>query len=295
MSITRHPILRNGPFWLTFSAIMFAVMAVLVRLAGRAGIPGSESTVIRFTFALLVVALYRVFGIGRIEARRPFLWIARGAVGGAAILFYFLSLAAAKGPNAGSLTNSVFLGNSYFIYAPIFAAIFLKERLCLKTIIMVLVAFVGLYLISQVDTRGISMADVFGLISGILAGLGLVIVRELRKDTTTTSIFFSLAIFGLLAGLVALPFEKAVWPDAYGWLLLLLIGVSSTIGQLTLTYAMRFTRTGEAGIIQLSTVIYSSAAGVLWLGDPFSTRILVGAILVFVSATYISFNHQTCE
>jgi len=274
---------------------MFAVMAVLVRLAGRAGIPGSESTVIRFTFALLVVALYRVFGIGRIEVRRPSLWIARGGVGGAAILFYFLSLAAAKGPNAGSLTNSVFLGNSYFIYAPIFAAILLKERICLKTIIMVLVAFAGLYLISQVDTRGISMADVFGLISGILAGLGLVIVRELRKDTTTTSIFFSLAIFGLLAGLVALPFEKAVWPDAYGWLLLLLIGVSSTIGQLTLTYAMRFTRTGEAGIIQLSTVIYSSAAGVLWLGDPFSTRILIGAILVFVSATYISFNHQACE
>jgi drug/metabolite transporter (DMT)-like permease len=288
-------ILRNGPLWLFISAIMFAVMAVLVRLAGLAGIPGSESTVVRFMFALLVVALYRAVGLGRIEIHRPLLWTARGVVGGTAILFYFLSLAAAKGPEATPLTNSVFFGNSYFVYAPIFAAILLRERLCLPTALMIIIAFTGLYLISQVETRGISTADIYGLLAGILGGLGLVIVRELRKDSTTTSIFLSLAIFGLLAGLVTMPFERIVLPSTEGWLLLILIGISSTVGQLAFTYAMRFTRTGEAGIIQLSTVVYSSLAGVLWFGDPFNARILIGAVLVLGSAAYITLAYETCD
>lgn len=290
---TRYRLLRNGHLWLTFSAIMFAVMAVFVRMAGEHGIPGSESTVVRFLFSLLIVAVYQITGIGEIRVRRTALWAARGIIGGAAILFYFLSLAAAKGPGATPLTNSVFLGNSYFIYAPIFAALLLKERLCLGTMLMVLVALVGLYLIAQV--RGLVAADVYGLLAGILGGLGLVAVRELRKDLNAPTIFLSLGIFGLLAGLIMLPLERAVWPNGIGWALLILIGVSSTIGQLAMTHAMRFTRAGEAGIIQMSTVVYSSVAGILWFGDPFNMRILLGAVLVFVSAVYISLVHGACE
>ena len=44
--------IRNGPLWLTVSAMLFSVMAILVRVAGQHGIPGSESTLIRFLIGL---------------------------------------------------------------------------------------------------------------------------------------------------------------------------------------------------------------------------------------------------
>lgn len=90
--------------------------------------------------------------------------------------------------------------------------------------------------------------------------------------------------------------EKPIWPNAMGWAILVLMGITSTIGQLLMTYALKFTPAGEAGIIQMTTVIYSSLAGVLWFGDPFNARIAIGALIVLASAAYISLRTQdVCE
>lgn len=81
-----------------------------------------------------------------------------------------------------------------------------------------------------------------------------------------------------------------------GWVILVVMGISSTVGQLLMTYALKYTPAGEAGIIQMTTVIYSSLAGILWFGDPFNARILTGALIVLAAAGYISFQTPaTCE
>lgn len=274
--------------WLTISAIVFAVMAVAVRLAGIHDITGSQATLARFLFGLATVAVAHASGTARVRLRRLPLLIARGITGGVAILFYFLSLTAAKGEGAVPLTNSVFLGNSYFIYAPLFGAIFLHERLRISTVLMVAAALVGLYLVAQPDFSNLRAGNVYGFASGLMAGLTIVTIRELRRTEEPISIFFSLSVFGILASLIFLAAEKFVWPDPMGWFLLVIIGITSTIGQLSMTYAMRFARAGEGSIIAMTTVIYSSIAGVLWFGDPFNLKIAIGAVIVIGSAAYIS-------
>lgn len=287
-SRSAQPAAFRGPLLLAISALIFGAMAVVVRISGREGIPGSETTLIRFVFGLVTVLAFGLTGKASLKLNRIPLLVARGVIGGAAILFYFLSLAAAKGPDAIPLTNSVFLGNSYFVYAPLFGALFIRERICPGTAVMVVVALVGLYFIADPNFADLRAGNLYGFLSGLLGGLALVTVRELRHTESAASIFLSLCVFGALAGLIAMIAEKPVWPDSFGWLLLFVIGVVSTIGQLLMTYAMRFTRAGEAGVIQMSAVIYASAAGVIWFDDPITTKVILGAILVLASATYIS-------
>ncbi|MCL6518363.1 MAG: DMT family transporter [Armatimonadetes bacterium] len=290
-------IITFGPIWLTISAILFAIVAVLVRLAGLQGISGSETTFVRFMFGLASVGLLHKFGIAQMHFCRKWLLAARGITGGVAILFYYLSLASVKGPGQTPLTNSVFLGNSYFIFTPIFGALLIKERLRFGTILAVAAALTGLYLVIQPNFSHIRTGDIYGLAAGVISGLAIVIIRELRKTESAISIFFSFCVFGALAGLIGMLFEGAVLPNFYGWLVLSVMGITSTVGQLSMTYALRWSRAGEAGIIQMTTVIYSSIAGILWLGDPFNWMILLGAIIVLGSAGYISLvqNLQVAE
>ncbi len=282
----------NGPFWLTVSAVLFAVMAVMVRMAGLRGVPGSETTLIRFLFGMATVGVLHSGGVIRVRLHRKWLLAARGILGGIAILLYFLSLAAAQGEGRTTLTNAVFLGNSYFIYAPLFGALLIGERLRRGTVLSVIAALFGLYLVARPELRGITAGDIYGFFAGIVSAVAIVTVRELRRTESAFGIFLSLCMFGALAGLVTMLAQNPVWPDAVGWLILVIMGVTSTLGQLTMTYALRFTGAGESGVIQMTTVVYSSIAGILWFGDPFGLRILLGGIIVLAAGAYISLAHS---
>lgn len=279
---------RNGPLWLTVSAMLFAVMAIFVRLAGRHGICGSETTLVRFVFGFAAVMGLHYVGGMEIRIRRIPLLASRGIIGGIAIVLYFLSLSAATGPGATSLTSSSFLGNSYFIFTPVFGAMLIHERLRTSTVAMVIVALVGLYFVVQPSFAHIRTGDVYGILAGITSAVAIVIIRELRKTEPAISIFLSLCVFGGLVAFLAMFLEKPVWPDRYGWTLLLAMGAAGTIGQLLMTYALKYTPAGEAGIIEMTTVIYASLAGIIWLGDPFNWKVAVGALLVLGSGGYVS-------
>ncbi len=266
-------------------------MAVAVRMAGLRGVPGSQTTLVRFVFGLLVVfVVYRSGGF-RLLIHRPWLLAGRGFFGGLAILCYFLSLAAAEGEGRTTLTNAVFLGNSYFIYIPVFGALFIRERLRMSTAAVVVVALAGLFMVSRPNLGDLRSGDLYGFLAGISGGMAMVTVRELRKTESHYVIFLSLCLFGALAGAAGMLAQKPVAIDAIGWMLLVVMGVTATAGQLAMTYAMRWSGAGEAGVIQMTTVVYSSAVGILWFGDPFNARILIGGILVLAAGTYISFVH----
>jgi drug/metabolite transporter (DMT)-like permease len=288
----------RGIAWLTASSIFFALMAICVRIAGKAGVPGSESTLIRFVFGLVVIGVMVASGRARLTIGRFPLLVARGVSGGLSILLYFLSISAANGPGAVPLTNSVFLSNSYFIYTPAVSALFIRERLRPGTISTSLVALAGLGLFIGPHLREFRAGDVYGFASGVASAASIVVLRELRKSEDPISIFFSLCVVGVIVSLPLMFIEGFVAPDLRTSIVLLLMVIAGTAGQLAFTYAMRFSHANEGSILELSTVIYSSGAGIMWLGDPFDLRIALGAALVLGSAAYVSLYetiHPRCD
>jgi drug/metabolite transporter (DMT)-like permease len=206
-----HPALAKwwGPVVLSMSAVLLAIMAVFVRMAGYHHIPGSETTLVRFGFGIIAVLAMHHTGVTRLVIRRPALLAVRGLTGGLSILCYFISLAAATGPGKTTLTNSVLLGNSFFIFTPVFGAIFIREKLRPAVIAAVVVAFAGIYLVVSPKFGGVSAGDVYGLLSAVFAGLALVVVRELRRTESATVIFLALCVIGTVLAAIALPFRAS--------------------------------------------------------------------------------------
>lgn len=278
----------RGPIYLTISAILFAGMVVFVRMASDRGIPGGETTLIRFIAGLIAVIGMHLFGFTRLVVRRHGWLAARGISGGLAILFYFLSLSATKGPGQTPLTNSVLLSNSYFVFVPLFGALIIREKLRSVTVVAVLIAFAGIYLVINPSLGGVRIGDVYGVISGITAGLAIVTMRELRKTEPAPVIFLSLCFFGAIISGGVVAIQRPVSPDAATWLILAGMAVTATAAQLLMTHAFRYIRAGEGSLIAMTTIIYSSAAGIIVFHEPFTARFAVGALLVFGSAGYLA-------
>lgn len=285
----------RGPIILSVAAILFAAMAVFVRLGSYRGIPGSETTLVRFGFGALTVVGMHCLGFTRISFGRPLMFALRGITGGLAILLYFLSISSTKGSGATTLTNAVLLSNSYFVFTPLFGALFLRERLRRITPLVVCAALLGIYLVVRPHFGGVRLGDLYGIGSAMMAALAIVTVRELRKTEGAMSIFLGLCLVGIIISVAMMVVQKPVRCDAAGWAILAGMAVTGTIAQILLTYAYKYVPAGEGSLFSMTTVIYSSMAGILLFHEPLTLTFVAGAVLVFSGAAYLALTTRIAE
>ena len=76
----------------------------------------------------------------------------------------------------------------------------------------------------------------------------------------------SSSVLGFLSVAVAWP-QPAVWPSTYEWCLLVLISLTSFAGQLSLNYGYSHLPTLTASALYYLMVVWSSALGLLFLGE----------------------------
>ena len=173
------------------AGVFFAVMGISTRATSSIDvvitkIPAIEVTFFRFLIGVLVLLpLQGKNGIQLLGNNRKRL-VYRGIIGGFAVLCYFLSL------QQTSLIHAQLLNYGSIVFAPIFASIFLKEKLGIRTVTAVLTAATGMFLILHAtNTQGQTIiGDLYGLLSGILAGAAITEIRLLRQSESSWSIFF---------------------------------------------------------------------------------------------------------
>jgi drug/metabolite transporter (DMT)-like permease len=270
------------------SSALLAAMAVFVRIGRDMGVPGCETTFVRFgAGCIFLLAMQRV-GLVRMDARRLWAHSARGLSGGFAILLYFMSLSAVSGPGRTSLTNSVLLSNSFTIFAPIFAVFIIRERLKLSVAAAIAIAFAGMALVASPKLSGIRVGDAYAIGHGVFAGLSLVYVRDLRRTESSAGVLMSLCVFGALIAGIAMIWQHPVMPSPMAWVVLGAMAVTATAAQLLQAYAMRFLPTGEGALLSMTTVVYTTIAGALFFSDPLALNVLAGGALILGSAGYLA-------
>ncbi len=268
----------RGPAALMLGAVLFAAMAICVKFAARR-IPSGELVMFRFLFGLLMVHVMQRAGLARVRHNRPALLLARGFVGALAIVLYFASI------QHTTLVKASLLSNSYPVYAALFGAMLLRERLQAATVAAFLVSAAGVWLVVDPDFSSVAKGDLYGVLSGAVAGLAIVIIRELRRTESAFTVFWYLCVFGTAMGAVSCLWSF-VWPDAREWGWILGAGAASTGGQLLITYGLRYTPAAEGSLISMSTVGYSGLFGWMFLGERLSAAGLAGAVLLLGGAGF---------
>jgi drug/metabolite transporter (DMT)-like permease len=264
------------------AALLFGLMAVAAKLA-TARLAGAEVATVRFLIMLAPVLLVPDLRRRARRWQRLDLLLYRGIFGGLAVLLYYLAI------EHVSVGMATLLNYTAPIFAVLFAARFLGERMDPRLVAPLATAFAGVLLVSHGRAAAGELLrfghwEAVGLASAVLSGAALAAIRAARRTEGSLAIYSSFSLAGLAA---AAPFALPAWrsPTGREWLLLAAVGLASIVAQLLMTYSYRWVTNLQAAVVAPVAVLVTIAFD-LWRGAlPFGlagaagTALTVGGVL----------------
>ncbi len=244
--------------WMLLASFLFACMGVCVKLVASTHSTAEIVAYRSFLSLLLMFALVRLRGVSLRTAH--WRWqIARGFLGFLALFSFFWAITHLPLATAVTLNYT----------SPIFLAILLAlagTRLTTGSIVSLLIGLLGVGLLLRPTLSADQLLDgLFGLASGLLAGMAYYSVRELgtRGEPDSRTVFYFALVSSACASMWLLNAEIHSL-DAYSGSLLLGVGVFATTAQLAMTHAYAGNQTLLAAALAYSTVVFASLFG-MWL------------------------------
>lgn len=171
------------------------------------------------------------------------------------------------------------------IFAAIFAAIFLKEKVKNIQWLLFFIAFVGVLIIKgfgvDVNTVGLLLI----MTSAIFLGLIFVIIRKIGNSENPLVIINYFMILAFVFGGI-MSIDNWIMPNNLQWLLLLSTGVFGYIGQLYMTKAFQSNETNLIAPLKYLEVIAMIIIGAFWFDEVYNIWSLVGVFLILVGLIY---------
>ncbi|MFZ1526793.1 MAG: DMT family transporter [Saprospiraceae bacterium] len=231
---------------------------------------------------------------------KPWVLLFRGVIGTLALYSFFYGIS-----NIG-LAISITYQQSYPVFLSLFAAWYFKEKLNVKEWVAVFLGFFGICLIfiPSVDISLLTTKHhLVGLSNALMTGMAYLSIRELSQFYDQRSIILSfmasgivLPVFSMLLGQWMEPghFDFLISdidiPIGLDYIVILLMGLAALIGQIYLTKAFSYQKTGVIAAVGYSNIVFSVILGT-FLGDAFPDALsLSGIFLIIICGVMISFN-----
>ena len=250
------------------SALGFALMAALVRLADDYGEPLSafQKSFFRNLVAFAVAAAVYWYSRPRVaspsprttthEPRTTFLLIARAAFGTLGIFANFYALSHIP------IATGQMLNKTAPFFTVAFAWAFLGERTLPRQAAALAVAFAGAVLVVK---PGFAGAEAFplavGLLGGAAAGAAYACVRALRRRGADPA--YIILYFSVFSCLAAVPFMlPGLKPMTFAQVAVLLgAGGAAAVGQFGVTLAYGYAAPRDIAVYDYSSVLFAAAFG----------------------------------
>ena len=270
-----------GSLWMLVAGLLFGCMGVFVKL-GAVHFSYVELVFYRSFFGLVLV--YLIMRQQRVSVAtqywRNHLW--RGISGSVALALFFYCITVLP------LATAVTLNYTAPLFLTILTMLVFKDKFHLPLTIAIGLGFCGVVLLLHPALqRDQLLPGLLGLISGFLAGIAYLNVKQLgiigEPDTRTVFYFSLIATIG--SG-VWMLFDTVHTITPQGFALLLGLGSTATLAQLSMTRAYRVGNTLVVGSLAYSTIVFASVFGMLlwnevlplssWVGMAF---IIAGGVL----------------
>jgi len=250
------------------AAFWFAVMALLVKLAGARGLPTMQIVLARAVVTLALSVAGLVHARQRPWGTNNRLLILRGVFGSGGFICFYAAV------HHLPLAEAAVIHHISPILTALVAAVWLGERVEGRVIVGMGVALTGVVLIAQpaalFGASGVS-ADLpwryvlVGMLGALFASFAYVSVRKLGASEPPILVVF---YFPAVSVPISLPFAVADWvqPDLTGWLLLLGVGASTQVAQLALTKGLAREAAGRATAVGYLQIAFAVVFGVALFG-----------------------------
>jgi len=261
----------RGLYYMLLASFFFALMAVCVKLLAR--IPVLEVIFIR----ALISAVLCLWGMQRARVaplgNNRKLLLFRGFFGALSLAQGFWLIQNIPLAAATTLTH----------LAPIFTTLigvwFVKERVTAWQLALFGLSFGGVVLIQGFDYRITVWHLLLGISASFTMGLAYNSVRSLggREHALVIMFYFPLVCLPL-TGLWSLL--HWVQPQGSEWLYLLLMGLTTQLGQYYMTLSYQIGRIARVAIVNYTEVLFSIVLGFMLFGEHFNLPTYAGMALV---------------
>ena len=274
---------------MALSTVAFVAMHAAVRHVSKELHP-LEIAFFRQFFGIVALApVFIHYGLGTLRTRQLPLHTARAAVNVIAMFAFYYGLSTTP------LAQVSALAFSSPIFATIMAMLFLGEKVRLRRWLAITVGFSGVFIAFLPDigaTGTVGWGSLSVLLSSATWAVALIMIKILGR--TESSITITAMMVLLMTPMSFFP-ALAVWEwptmGALAWLLM--IGIMGTIGQLTVTEALKEGDTNVVMPIDFLKLIWAAGLGFLWFGEIPGLSTWAGGAMIFASTTYIAWReHQ---
>ena len=269
----------RGAFFIIASELSFALSAAIIKSIS-ASLPNESIVFFRNLFAIVVLTplLIRA-GTKVLKTDRLHLHLVRSGCGMGAMYCFFYALAHI------SLADSMLIKSTIPLIIPFIASLWLQEKISNRVNLAGGVGFIGIVLILR-PNGDMNWASLVALASSLMAAIAFVTVRKLSATEPTLRIVTYFAIIGL--SISAIPLIWA-WqtPTPRQWLMLMGVGLTTTIGQLLLTRGYQSAPASSVGIFTYTSVLFGTFLGWLFWNELLDINSFIGAILILLAGSIV--------
>ena len=267
----------KGIFCIIIAGFGFALMSLFVKLSGD--LPSMQKGFFRNIIAVFISSIplikhWRVINIPRNNTGWLVL-ISRSVFGTIGLVLNFYAIS-----HISLADSSIIQKLSPFIIL-ILSYIFFKEEMTRFQVFAIIIAFIGIiFIIKPSGNDIISLGALAALLGALCSGIAYTCVRYL--GTHNISGEFIIFFFSSLSSLMLLPYLILDYRTMtyYQLSMLLLAGISATIGQYGVTFAYKFAAAKNISVFDYSQVLFSGIFGYMFFGEFPDFQSLIGYVIV---------------
>jgi drug/metabolite transporter (DMT)-like permease len=270
-----------GVFWMLVTGACFVAVTAVVKIVGPT-VPPAQSAFLRYALGLVfVLPMIRPILHANLSRRALKLFALRGFVHTFGVISWFYAMTQIS---IAEVTAMNYLNP---IYVTILAAIFLGERLAMRRIMAVVVAFCGALIILRPGFREISPGHIAMLFTAAAFSVGY-LVAKIMADETSPAVVVGMLSLTVTIGLA--PFAWAVWVpptlEQLGWLFL--VACFATAGHFTMTMAFKAAPLTVTQPVTFLQLIWATLLGAVAFGEPADIFVIIGGAMIIASISYIT-------
>ena len=173
------------------------------------------------------------------------------------------------------------------LFATLFAAFWLKERVGLARGVALIVGFLGVLLVAAPGADSFRIGALFAVGNAVLYGSVTAAVRgmTMTESSETLTMYQMVFLTGVFA--LALPLFAFDWPSGIDLAAMVLNGVLNGVGQYWWTRSLSLAPPSAVGPFYYFSLVWALALGFLFWGDVPTLALLAGSAIVVGTGLFL--------
>lgn len=271
-----------GLFWVTCAMLAFAGLGAFAKYATQNGMHPFQVIFIRNTMCvLLLLPMVAMRGRSLFVSSRPGLYATRILLAFISMMAWFMALSTIP---YVELTAISFLAP---LFGTLFAVLYLGEVVRARRWTALAIGFIGAMIILRPGGSPFGAGQMFAIIAALTSGIIGPLLKQMTNEDDADKIVFLSNL-----GLVPLSLIPALfvwqWPAAHLLPALLGLGLCAVVGHICLLRGFASTDASLVCTFEFSRLPFVAMVGWIWFREEPDLLTLVGALIIFASAAYIT-------